>query len=252
MSNSVPDHIIEKLQKLMAMKERPGSEGEAANAAMLIQNICTKYNVDLNILERPEEQTAESKELEFTQRMQPYDLTIAHAVDQICDVRHFLAVRRERKYFKDRKGRPDFKIVTAKCIVFVGLRANVETAALVWQYLDRAIYNMLDSRFKRGHVKGLAEHRAYRMGAAQRVLELCRQQKEEYLDRIEGDQTKAVILMGNSVAETALENMKKSGSLKGTYSSNNDVGRSYGAYSMGHQDGAEIDPHGARTSKMLE
>lgn len=250
MSSDVPQAVIERLKKLLAMKERPGSEGEAANAAMLIQNLCNKHNVDINILERPEEQEAITKGLEFTQRLQTYDLDLAHAVDAICDTKHFITVQRKRVVFM-KKGKPDFKLSTFKSIVFIGLPANVETAALVWNYLDAAIYAMLDARFKKGQVKGLSDHRAYRMGAALRLQEICRQKKEEYVQQIEGDQCRAVVLMSQSIAQDALDYMQQTGNLKGTHQANGSVGRSWGAYSLGHHDGEKIDPNGARTSKML-
>jgi hypothetical protein len=43
----VSDEILEKLQKLIALNERPGSVGEAANSATMINKLLMKYNLSM-------------------------------------------------------------------------------------------------------------------------------------------------------------------------------------------------------------
>lgn len=51
MPNGVPDTLIEKIQKLMALQSGATTEHEAANAAARIQEMLTKYNLEMHQIE---------------------------------------------------------------------------------------------------------------------------------------------------------------------------------------------------------
>ncbi|MEO6305568.1 MAG: DUF2786 domain-containing protein, partial [Bacteroidia bacterium] len=47
LNSEVPDSILEKIQKLIALRDRPGSPAEAQNAAARISSLLTKYNISM-------------------------------------------------------------------------------------------------------------------------------------------------------------------------------------------------------------
>lgn len=47
----VPDSVLEKIQKLMALRDNPGTPAEGAAAAAMITNLLMKHNLDLAMVE---------------------------------------------------------------------------------------------------------------------------------------------------------------------------------------------------------
>lgn len=65
MNTSEQTAIIEKVRKLMALAERAGTEAEAENAMARIQEILTKYNLSMDAVTAPGEETFVQEHQEF-------------------------------------------------------------------------------------------------------------------------------------------------------------------------------------------
>jgi hypothetical protein len=233
---SVDQSIISKLQKLHALAERAGTEHEAAVAAQRVAELLAKHNLDIGVLEKKEEQKGTSQSLEYTNRLLAYDVTLAHAVCEMLDCEVYINHRKIRRPYKH----GGYKIGLQRRLVFVGLKSNVEAAIATHKYFQDSSWNMLDKRFRAGQVKGNRECYSYRMGLADRILEECRNLKDD-LDLIQGEQCTALMVISKQVAKDFMETLGE----MGTYHANNQVGDGY-AYRLGHVDGGKVDLNGAR------
>jgi len=234
--------IIAKLRKLVALKERAGTEAEAANAADKIADLLAKHNLEMGVLENVDEQkgTEGTPDVQFTSVLQAYDIALASAVCEMMDTLFFIKTTFVR-------------LKKVKAIVFVGLPANVEASKETFRYFQDSCLHMLDSRWRRGHVKGLNACRSYRIGISARILQICQAVKAARVarmkqpDQVEGQQCTALILVGNAVAKQYMDEVVKP---NGVHRANYQVG-SRDAYRMGFADGKEVDVHGTQKGKML-
>lgn len=258
--------IIDKIRKLMNLRDRAGSEAEAVNAATRIQEILTKHNLEMNVLDDPtQHEGVESEASEdtsigftFTSRLNVYDVVLAGAAAKLTDTMFFLRKVYKREpngrlvYTRTSKGlTPQF----IQKIVFVGLAANVTSALETLKYFQTCSHWFLDSRWRKGQVKGNAECRSYRLGVAHRISSLVHQFKsdQEFAQHeqgvqgsIEGAQCTALVVLGTKVAQSYMDTVVKP---KGEYKTNHQVS-DFCAYSLGRKDGSTVDVNGAGRKRV--
>lgn len=252
MTTEINKSIVDKIRKLHNLANRAGSEAEAANAAQRVAELLAKHNLDMGILQEDEPKATSQEYEEPTEKLQPYDITMAHAVKEMMDVELYITLKPRIKTIETRNRFGRVIRTTqrkyARSIVFLGLPSNVEAAVMMMKYFQESNVAMLDARWHAGQIKGLTECRSFRIGCADTILQKCRQAKQDMMARLEGNtECTAVIFVGQAVAKKALDAMN----LKGSHHANNHVGDTM-AYMMGRQDGGRIDIHGSRTNRMLK
>ena len=238
------EEVIVKLRKLMALQTRASTEQEASNAADKISRLLQKHNLEIGVLDNVEEQKGvQGSPIELSAAIQPYDLLIALCADTMMDTKHFINYSGKYVIVKNKRV---FKR-TINRIVFVGLKANVEASTSVYRYLRESVEFMLNERWKAGSIKGQAECRSYRIGAARKILSMCeniKTRREETLKgSVEGEQCTALILVSSAVAQQYLSEVVKPNS-KGKASKVNFNPTDHYAYTLGVQDGSKVDPQG--------
>jgi Protein of unknown function (DUF2786) len=116
--------VIDRIKKLLALHGRETTnEHEAALAAAKAEELLRKYNLDIGVAEDPDRQRAEKRISDSLGiRVSPYKYTLASAMDCQFDVEHYIS-----SHWMDRG--------YEKCLVFLGLPANVEAAVITHSYL---------------------------------------------------------------------------------------------------------------------
>lgn len=211
------------------------NEHEAALAASRLNDLLAKHNLDLGILSNTEEQKATRLETSGESNRAAHHYTIAAACDKLFDVRHFRSIYTV--------GYGSCRIRRASRIVFLGLKSNVETAILTFNYLIEAIEEFAKAR--KHDLVGRAEHRSYKLGAATRIYQDIKAQKESTLLTGSTD-CLALVRVGCEVANNAFAAIKFTSA-----SSTPQAASSHSAWAMGHHDGARINPHVAPNSRQL-
>ena len=226
--------ILDKLRKLQALKERAGTEQEAALAAIRIQELLQKHNLDIGVLTLQQQEGIEMGTGVTKRRLPDHWPILAHAVRELLDVEFFVRG-------SDRNGGQYF---------FVGLKANTEAAVLTFQYFIDALESLLkvwkqepDGILGRLWVeRDTKDYRAFRLGAAERIRELIVRRKEQCA----GLSTELVHI-GNAVAKRMIQSMNFQ-----DVKMHNPVVRAAEArsYQEGFIRGGAVNPHGAAAKKI--
>jgi hypothetical protein len=227
MTDMAHDPIIERIKKLLALSQST-NEAEAALASERVQELLLRHNLDINIVGREKEPSAEQVETDKKARRLAHEFIIASVMCDLFDVKYF--------QMRHNKG--------GKTIVFIGLSLNIESALLTFNYLNSAINEFAKAR--KGELSGLSEYRDYKLGAAERIRADIRKHKEQQNLQLEQN-GQALVLVSKQIAQKAYDVVTKgfgSGSrLRGASNQN--------AYSLGYSDGARINPHAARGNRQL-
>jgi hypothetical protein len=214
---NVSETIIQRLVKLNALKERAGSESEAANAADKIARILEKYNLEEGVIERHQrkQSTGIEGKPEYTTSsiVQVYDSWMAHTVCKMVDVKFFVRYHFKQVYVP--RTRSYKKVKTNSYVVFCGLPNNVAVAMHLFKmFVDTLLFTM-DKRYHDGSLRGAAAHQSYRLGFADSLVRLCEElknarMKEHYNEnQIEGDTCQALVRVGQEVAQKYFDDMFK-------------------------------------------
>ena len=227
--------IINRLRKLSALTSST-NEAEAALAACKMQELLTKHNLDMGVLNDVEEQKPHRLDTRERARRQDHEHILARAVEALLDVRCFMTINKV-EWGRERKRK-------WSSIVFVGLHNNVETAIITFNYLCEAVEEICKSR--KYMLSGKGEHRDYKLGAAQRIHAEINKLKDQAMLQGSTDCV-ALVRVGCEVAkkafEVAMQNATKGKPIQGA--------RNFSAYNLGYADGAQINPNVARNSKQL-
>jgi hypothetical protein len=222
--------VIDRIKKLLALAERnTTNEHEAAQAASRADELVQKHNLSIHVLDNPDQQKAEKRSSESLGiRVAPYKYILSDAVDCQHDVNSYRTQNQDRQ----------------KYLVFLGLPANVEAAVLTLAYWCGAV----EASFRAARRRTSPDLNAhdYKLGFAENILARVRSAKRSAaLD----PSIAALIHIGNDVARRALdaESCLFGGGF--TYSRH---ARNQETYERGYQDGARVDLHGARTSRLLD
>jgi hypothetical protein len=224
--------IVQKIRKLHALAESPGNEAEAALAASRVQALLAKHNLDLGEVVLKEDPGATLEVGKAWLRIPGHAVEIARACTSMFDVLfYFHGGRRIGRRF-----------------VFVGLKANVEAAAVTHEYLMESVAALARGAKAQGLVYGVDELMAFRLGAATRIHQLAREQKSQTLAT--NPEYGQLVHIGNEVAHNMYAAIKFRG--RGRGGSGGWLSLGSRAYSYGYDQGKRVDLAGARTNRMLK
>ena len=141
--NNIPDKIMERIRKLIRLKESTTSEGEANNAAILVNRLLREYNLsllDLNDRQREEKfQIKTSGRLSFKDTFGSYwkrDLLRVLCQYNYCRLLIY-------------QGTTD--------MIIVGTEENVATVSILYDYLRSAFRRLANKR----HLEYVSSKRGY-------------------------------------------------------------------------------------------
>ena len=220
-------NVIDKIRKLHALAERATTEHEAALAASRAQELLTKHNLELGSVLLKEDPGVNQVVGRKWRRIPAYCFILGRACDNLFDVLHFF-----------RGG--------AFC--FIGIKANVETACITYEYLLESVEALARGAKATGSIYGPDEFLAFRVGAATRIGEIAREHKAQSLavNPVYGE----LVHVGNAIAQKLI------GEIKFTRKSRGGGGWGFssfgGAFNKGYAEGSRVDLHGARTNRMLK
>lgn len=230
--------IIDKLRKLQALSERAGTEQEAALASMRIRELLDKHNLDIGVLELQQEEGIEAPAGQKKRKVPEHWPILAHATKETCDVDFFTRGN-------DRSGWQ---------FCFVGLKANVQTATVMFAYLIDSVEDLLDTwkhepdslfgRIFREYSK--KDYRAFRLGVAKRIYEEIMLQKLQS-ERQATPQSQELVHVGTAIAKRMMDSM----TFENVAHYNTKVNRTEAlSYQAGYSRGDQVDPHGAGEKRI--
>lgn len=236
--------ILDKIRKLHALAENAGTEHEAALAASRVADLCRQHNLDIGVatLIEEEKEATEAIHEHEGHRWQAHWTYLSNACDKLFDVASYRASA--GKAVKDSRG----VIVGQKNVAhlrFYGLKANVQSAVVTYEYLLASTEAMLESEIGKG-LFGASDYRSFRLGCAHRIFDEARKVAQASVALIpQTDDSTALIRLGSQL----IHDHKKKLHLRSGGGSAGPANRS--AYSAGYAAGGRVDIHGARTSRML-
>lgn len=237
--------ILEKIRKIHALAERAGTEAEAANAAQRVADLCRQHNLDIGVATLQEEETKATEAIHAHKggKWQAHWSYLALACDKLFDVAHYRGT--EGRAIKNAAG-----VVTGREVVtvlhFYGLRANVASAVVTYEYLLASVEAMLESHLIDSDLSGASDYRSFRIGCADRIDDEAAIVKQTVALIAPSEESTAVVRLGNQLihAHHKALGLRSSGSRAAGAGSRD-------AYSAGYAAGGRVDIHGARTSRML-
>lgn len=235
--------IIDKIQKLSALAERAGTEEEAASAGRKVAELCEKHNLEIGVAKlREDETSATEQSYSFGGRKQSHANGLCNAVEKLFDVGAYQTRRCEPVTVNGRVTRGKEETV----IVFFGLRANVQSAYMTFEYLMESVEAMLKGWIRAGN-RGINEDlRSFRLGCAHRIHEEAKKLvAPKRALQIEGSESLALVRLSNQIVAEHSAKMKLRSSGRSTgYGSSS-------AFAAGYAAGGRVDLHGARSNRML-
>lgn len=225
------DAILDKIRKLHALAESPGNEAEAALAASRVQALLSKHNLELGEVVLKKDPGASVEAGRAWRRMPEHAHTLGRACNNMFDVLHYF--RGGRSY--------------GWRFVFIGLKANVESAVVTYEYLMESVEALGRGAKAQDLIFGIDEFMAFRSGAADRIREMARQQKAQALavNPAYGE----IVHIANALANDLMGAMKFKG-FRGAAFGLGSIGTA--AYSHGYEQGGRVDLAGARANRMLK
>ena len=223
--------VIGKIRKLHALAEGATNEAEAALAATRAQELLIKYNLNLGSVLLKEDPGATETVGRKWRRIPAYSTFLAFSCDELFDVKHYLRGSRG----------------TGRAFVFIGLKANVETACITYEYLMESLDALACGAKGAGLIYGGEDFLGFRIGAAMRILDIAREQKTKTLAANPG--YGELVYVGQAVAQRLYDAVNFTFSLGGSGGGFSAFGR---AFKEGYQQGDRVDLHGARTNRMLK
>lgn len=242
-TTGVQQDIIAKIQKLQALADNAGTEFEAALAAQRVADMCRKHNLDIGVarLEREESEASEATHTSNSSKWEAHWTYIAAACEKLFGVGVYKG--RSHAVVKNMHGMIT-GTRTQSFTTFYGLKSSIAAANVTYEYLLASVEAMLEGWINTGHY---GDRRSFRIGCAKRVFDECAKihtaSRNLIADNIES--MALVRLEGALLAKfKTAKRLRSNGRASGA--SNRD------AYGAGYAAGARIDPHGARSSRMLQ
>lgn len=237
--------IIEKIRKLQALADRAGTEAEAAAAAARVAQLCHQHNIELGSVAIAQEETSASERAHVHGgNLSAHLHWLRDATEKLFNVGAYkyvknVPIRNKQGFVVDSKRETH--------MVFYGLRANVESAVLSYQYLIASVESLLSGYLSEGHSLGADKGRSYRMGCAHRIAVEAEKQAGIVKRMLEGNTEHLAIVR---VQNALLVQHAKDKKLRSAGSSVRGA-RSSSAYAAGYAAGGRVDLHGARSNRML-
>jgi hypothetical protein len=191
MTDTTPDEaIIERIQKILALGRRGGTEAEAASAMAKFQELLARHNLDLGTVERGGKAGDAKREQASTAGgMYIYQRELWRAVAELNFCAYFLS----GDYIKRRVAGLERYAWIAKH-AFIGRVVNTRATLHMGQYLESAIERLCRERLEqRLYVDGAVQRRevqsaffsswavGFREGAADRVVQKLAERRERTL-----------------------------------------------------------------------
>ena len=227
--------VLDRIAKLFALSESP-NENEAAAALARANELLAKHNLTRGVVQDAGLQKAEKGMSDsLGANVQGYKYTLAAATAELHDVEWYRRLR-------SRATTSECRAAYDKHIVFVGLPANVATALATFRYLvatAEAFYRAVQQE------NGGDNTVDYKQGFADRIRARVREHKRSAWNH---PGVADLIRVGTQIARDAMgvESLFFGGSFSLSYG--NDGSESY---QRGYRDGARVDLHGGRRSRML-
>jgi Protein of unknown function (DUF2786) len=242
---NVPEAILDKIRKLNALAENAGTEAEAANAASKIADLCLKHNIEIGSVQLSAEETSATEAREDVgAALQIHDAILAGAVNPLFQVDHY---QTGTKYHITRDAGYVSRGSKFKEIVFYGLKANVQSALVTYQYLRASVESLLEGHLREGERWDRSECRSFRIGCATRIRNEAQKLARVQQNLIDGStECTAIVLIGNALITAhakALGLRTQKRQFTGARSSD--------AYGAGFAAGGRVDLHGARSNRLL-
>ena len=231
----IDQSVLATIRKIMKLRDGATSEGEAAACAARIADICLKHNLEIGSVQLEQDET-EASEAEYlsTGVYQTHYVWLQSAVKGMFNV---------GSYSQGCAGLP-----RKTRIVFYGLKTNVESANVTFEYLLASVEAMLQGWKNEGNKgRGSAAYRAFRIGCAERIDHRALHQVRQQRSQVAGNtECAAIVLLGNKLIAAHEKRMNlRSRRCFGYSFANSD------AHGAGYAAGGRVDLHGARSSRML-
>lgn len=189
MSSQDIDKVIDKIQKLLARTKdnRGATEAEADTAMKLAQELMAKHNLDMAAVEAASGPSTSDGATRVKEQMQgramyKWQQQLARYVAEANFCYHLIKV--DEQYIAGRYNNDGYYICghfrTKKSHVYVGRRANVITAQLMYQYLTQTIEDLvpIESNAKRLSRSAMS----WKEGCADRLCERLAQRRQDLID----------------------------------------------------------------------
>lgn len=119
------EEIIAKIQKLLNLAERAGSDEEAQSAAMSARRLLTKYNLTMSEVKAFKEEECQETSIIIKKRYFPsYTRILANAVTQLFSCQFFMIPCAEKNPNRQK-------------ITFVGINVDAELACQTYTFLSQ-------------------------------------------------------------------------------------------------------------------
>ncbi len=183
---SLPESLMGKLSKLLALRDGTDNPAEAANAAARISELLTKYNLELSDIKNPnDEPKVEMEEIDLNQFQSKTDGDYARDLFIILTNAYYckpiLMMRSRHKY--DQNG-----------LAIIGRPSNVKTVIFTGTQLINRLDIMESDAWRTDkdytELKRNPYKRAYLRGAVQGIKEFLRQQRKAEIEKAEEEQRK--------------------------------------------------------------
>jgi hypothetical protein len=247
-NQAVPQSIIDRIQKLNALANRAGTEAEAALAAQRVADLCRAYNLEVGVavLTREETKASESVQVHEESQWQAHWTWLACACDALFGVAHY----RSNSYKPSRDANGFVDSTRHASLHFYGLKANVQSALLTYQYFLASVEALLEGAIPEFGLHGRTDMRSFRMGCAARIQQEAEKTAQLSRKQLENNpaavvEVTALVRLENQLIKEHAKAMhlRSTGSIRGAGSRN--------AYAHGFAAGGRVDLHGARSSRML-
>ena len=220
-------NIIETIRKLLTLSEGSTNVAEAALAAAKARSLLATHSLGLDALDLVSEGAVEA-EIVNVRQLAPWRQIVIATCNSLMKTDSYVAAIRQ-----------DGKL--RQSVRFFGLKANVETALLTYAYLTEAIDAMGSGRSVDRLLRSPSESVSYRLGAALRIRY---EAGKHHL--LPSPETQALL----RVELAAVAEHRRKLQLPPNLSRDLDVDAA--AFRLGMADGAKVDPHGARSNRLLK
>ena len=229
--SAAPQSIIERIQKLQALADRPGSEAEAVNAAARVRELLDKYNLDLGEVNIRVQGAYETDALKRQQR-ESWLRFLMEGVTKLCGVGGYW-------WHEKLPGKK-----ATNTMRFYGARGNVETAVQTLEYFMATGTALYKARRKQYIIPAQLQREAYLTGFGERVW----QRIGDWVDQRNLTQdTMAIILVTDELRKRREDELKAQG-----MRTSGDISKMPAdkrSFQEGRYDGGRVDLHG--TGKQL-
>lgn len=191
--------IVDKVQKLLNLSAKAGTEAEAAAAMQKAQDLLTAYNLDMALVEKNSTKPGQAKreDIKFRGGMYKYQWHLWYYIAQLNFCLYFRTTEPETKV---RKGRTIVRQSLRHRVV--GRTINTRATLNMAEYLESTIERLCKDRYPHPGQFMSASAMSYRQGLADRVIDKILARRNQLLeeDRIRKEKERAAAGVSTSTA----------------------------------------------------